>query len=108
MAFEVNRHMIRRLDVLQCSNCRITTPEHITGRAGFELDRKKNPGFLAEKIMPMPVPWDVSGLSFRAGLGADRPRILYCKRIKNHFGPGSGQKKFAGFKISTHARPPAQ
>jgi hypothetical protein len=41
MAFEVNRHMIRRLDVLQCSNRRITTPEYFTGsgRTG------KTPGF---------------------------------------------------------------
>jgi hypothetical protein len=45
-------------------------PEHSTGRAGFGSGRKKL-GFLRnEKILPMTVPWDVSGLSFRAGRAA--------------------------------------
>jgi hypothetical protein len=36
-------------------------PEHFTSRA------KKIWVFGAEKILPMTVPWDVSGLSFRVG-----------------------------------------
>jgi hypothetical protein len=33
---------------------------------------EKNWVFQAEKILPMPAPWDVSGLSFRAGPGLGR------------------------------------
>jgi hypothetical protein len=78
----------------------------------------------------MPVPLDVSGLSFRAGPGLGlAARVFYSakqlkttfrtgpglglaasvfysvKQQKTAFGPASGQKKFAGFKISSaHAR----
>jgi hypothetical protein len=38
-------------------------------RAGPGSGRvEKNSGFSAEKILPMTVPWDMSGLSLRAGL----------------------------------------
>jgi hypothetical protein len=53
----------------------------------------------------MNIPLDASGLNFRAGLGRAAHVFYSVKQLKQHFGPGSGKKKFAGFKISTHARP---
>jgi hypothetical protein len=44
-------------------------PEHFSGRAGFGPGRKKIMLFQAEKILPMTIPLDASGLNFRDGLG---------------------------------------
>jgi hypothetical protein len=43
-------------------------PEHSTGRVEFGPGQKTQV-FRVEIILPMPVSWDVSGLSFRVGLG---------------------------------------
>jgi hypothetical protein len=55
-------------------------PEHSTCRVGFRPDRK-NSGFQTEKILPVNVPWDVSGLIFRVGLGLGRAaRAFYSAK----------------------------
>jgi hypothetical protein len=48
-------------------------PEHSTGRPGSGR-AEKTLVFRVEKILPMVVPWDVTGQSFRAWGGP--PRIL--------------------------------
>jgi hypothetical protein len=55
--------------------------EHFSGQAGFGPGRKKILLFRAEKILPMPIPLDRSGLNFWVRLGpgrawAIRSRIL--------------------------------
>jgi hypothetical protein len=64
--------------------------------------------FRAEKILPMTIPLDASGLNFRAGPGLGRAaRTFYSvKELKTAFRARLGPKQnFAGFKISAHARP---
>jgi hypothetical protein len=55
----------------------------------------------------MTVPLDASGLNFRAvhGFGRAARAFYSVKQLKTAFRFGLGQKKFAGFKISAHARP---
>jgi hypothetical protein len=67
---------------------------------------KKLSFFEARKSCPCP--FHGTCQSFRAGLGLGRAaRVFYnVKQLKTAFQTGLGPKKiFAGFKISTHARP---
>jgi hypothetical protein len=85
-----------------------TRPEHLSGRAEFGPGRKNFLFFRAEKILPMTIPLDISGLNFRAGpgLGRDARTFYSVKQLNTAFRAGLGPKKnFAGFKISAHARP---
>jgi hypothetical protein len=62
--------------------------------------------FRAEKILPMTIPLDASGLNFWVGLGRATCAFYSVKQLKTTFRAGLGpKKKFAGFKISAHARP---
>jgi hypothetical protein len=77
-------------------------------RAGrVRVGLKKILLFRSEKIIPMIIPLDVSGLNFRAGPELGRAaRVFYSvKQLKTSFRVGLGKKKFAGFKISARARP---
>jgi hypothetical protein len=81
-----------------CSNRHITRPEHFMGRA--------------EKILPMPIPWDVSGLNFRAMLGRGpelgrAARAFYSvKELKTSFRAGLAPKKNS--RVSRSVPTPAQ
>jgi hypothetical protein len=48
-----------------------------------------------EKLLPMTITLDASGLNFWAGLGLGRAaRVFYgVKQLKQHFGRASGKKK---------------
>jgi hypothetical protein len=59
--------------------------------------------FRAEKILLMTIYWTHRASIFGPGPSLGRPPAHFS--VKQHFGPGSGQKKFASFKISAHARP---
>jgi hypothetical protein len=51
--------------------------------------------FRAEKILPMTIPLDASGLNFRAGLGR-AARVFYSvKQLKTAFRAGLGPKKIS-------------
>jgi hypothetical protein len=74
----------------------LSKPEHSKGQAGFESDQKIW-FFRAEKILPMTIPWDASGLSFRAEPGLGWAACIFLVKIaKNSISDRLGPKKFRG------------